>query len=413
MPPALGNLVALRSLSLLGNALSGPVPRELGELSSLGSLDLSSNALIGHLPSELSGGMGRVEWFSWENNDGLCVPNTGSFNTWLETMRAWHGPRCGLPEERDALVVFYGAAGGSEWENNKNWLTDKPLEDWHGVYAGEDGNVADINLRRNNLVGTIPAELGELTSLLSLNVYGNQLAGSVSAELGKTALTSLYLARNHLTGEMPAEILSLPDLQFLGWRNNAGLCVPQTEESRIQLARLGTWDGALCGEAEPGFQIQLVFDEAVPDVLRDAMNAAAAYWMEALAETELLDFGHEGGPNRICGRDYRSIRIDDVMVSVWVEDTGSAVATGGPCATRGTPEMPLNGVVKFNPAWIDRLVDNDALGGGGATRNRARPRDRDDVGEQTTLGKQDDRNCGWRHPLPGPAGRHRLQSGRG
>ena len=35
--------------------------------------------------------------------------------------------------DRDALVAFYHATDGPNWTNNENWLSDQPLDTWHGV----------------------------------------------------------------------------------------------------------------------------------------------------------------------------------------------------------------------------------------------------------------------------------------
>ena len=44
--------------------------------------------------------------------------------------------------------------------------------------------VTRINLNSNNLVGTIPRELGSVNQLQYLNLVNNQLSGSIPSELG-------------------------------------------------------------------------------------------------------------------------------------------------------------------------------------------------------------------------------------
>lgn len=61
--------------------------------------------------------------------------------------------------DREILEVLYEATGGDFWNNNTNWLTDRDLSEWYGVSANQD-KVRGLRLWENNLVGTIPPELG-------------------------------------------------------------------------------------------------------------------------------------------------------------------------------------------------------------------------------------------------------------
>lgn len=63
IPPDLGRLTNLESLSLRDNDLSGSIPAELGDLAELDSLDLSYNQLTGELPPELANA-GRLRWLA-------------------------------------------------------------------------------------------------------------------------------------------------------------------------------------------------------------------------------------------------------------------------------------------------------------------------------------------------------------
>ena len=73
-------------------------------------------------------------------------------------------------------------------------------------------------LESNELTGSIPSEIGLLTSLNSLNFAINELIGSIPSEIGLlTSLEELYLCYNALTGTIPSEIgllTSLYDINF-------------------------------------------------------------------------------------------------------------------------------------------------------------------------------------------------------
>ncbi|MCY3989190.1 MAG: Ig-like domain-containing protein, partial [Gammaproteobacteria bacterium] len=43
--------------------------------------------------------------------------------------------------DRAALVALYESAGGDNWVNRTNWLSDEPMAEWYGIQIGDDGRV--------------------------------------------------------------------------------------------------------------------------------------------------------------------------------------------------------------------------------------------------------------------------------
>ena len=84
-----------------------------------------------------------------------------------------------VESDRAALEALYHATGGPSWRIGTNWLSDAPLSEWYGVLTNDRGRVWNLSLRGNNLTGSIPPELGQLTGLVSLSLDENQLSGPI------------------------------------------------------------------------------------------------------------------------------------------------------------------------------------------------------------------------------------------
>ena len=103
--------------------------------------------------------------------------------------------------DREVLIALYNSTGGANWTNNTNWLTTAPIGQWRGVTADSQGRVTELNLTSNQLMGEIPPELADLTSLKLLGLGGNELTGPIPTWLSSlTNLEELYLWENELTG---------------------------------------------------------------------------------------------------------------------------------------------------------------------------------------------------------------------
>ncbi len=240
IPSELGNLTNLVWLDLHGNQLTGAIPSELGSLSNLSGLFLHDNQLTGVLPQSYTD-LKVLSHFTFGDNDGLCAPTDDAFQAWLQAIPNTSftnflgsslppnplGPNCSAASastgltDREILVALYNATDGANWEDNTNWLSNEPLGGWHGITTDADGRVTALGLARNNLTGTIPAELGGLSNLTSLSLGRNDLTGAIPSQLGNLSnLETLWLGDNQLTGAIPAELGSLSNLEYLGIEGN-------------------------------------------------------------------------------------------------------------------------------------------------------------------------------------------------
>jgi len=128
--------------------------------------------------------------------------------------------------ERDALCALYNSTSGHQWRQSTGWCfcdgscAESEYCEWFGVEC--DGtNVNALYLGDNQLIGSIPAEIGSLSVLQVLIADNNQLSGSIPAEIGSlSSLQRIYLGGNQLSGSIPAEIGLLSALQVLIADNN-------------------------------------------------------------------------------------------------------------------------------------------------------------------------------------------------
>ncbi|MCY4157030.1 MAG: Ig-like domain-containing protein [Gammaproteobacteria bacterium] len=146
--------------------------------------------------------------------------------------------------DRAALVAFYESAGGDNWVNRSNWLSDAPISEWHGVWVDpQSGRVVNIDLNNNNLEGPVSPRIGELTGLTELILTFNKLSGSLPPELGQLEnLEDLRVAVNDFSGAIPVELANLAGLTNLSLAQNklSGPIPPQLGNlANLKELRLG------------------------------------------------------------------------------------------------------------------------------------------------------------------------------
>ncbi len=151
--------------------------------------------------------------------------------------------------ECEALITLYNTTGGDNWTDNSGWnVTNTPCS-WGRVRCS-GGHVSDIQLYNNQLSGSIPPEVAQLSNLKSLDLVSNQLSGTIPAEIAQLSnLESLYLRYNQLSGTIPPEIAQLSNLKMLFLESNQLSGTIPAEFSQLSnLAYLYLSSNQLCGK---------------------------------------------------------------------------------------------------------------------------------------------------------------------
>ena len=135
--------------------------------------------------------------------------------------------------EYQALVDFYNAMGGANW-NNKWDTNENNLHEgaWTGLSI-ENGHVTGLDLTYTSGVsGAIPASFGNLKYLKNLSLYGYYNKNLSSTDLNVyselQSLETLDLRSSNTTGAIPSSWSKLKKLKSVNLGNNAITALPET-----------------------------------------------------------------------------------------------------------------------------------------------------------------------------------------
>jgi hypothetical protein len=107
-------------------------------------------------------------------------------------------------EQIEALKEFYETTNHAEWNDNTNWMSDKPFNQWFGVNNdiwGSDTIIGDYILKfrlpHNNVIGKLPASISKLMPM--------------------TSRSEFTIESNYLFGEIPETVKNHPRWNDIGW----------------------------------------------------------------------------------------------------------------------------------------------------------------------------------------------------
>ncbi|GAQ78110.1 hypothetical protein KFL_000080140 [Klebsormidium nitens] len=194
-------------LKLGSNNLSGPIPPSLGSISGFSSLDLSSSQLTGEIPVVFStfSALGVLD-LGQNNLQGPVTPLANlSKVTYLDlTHNSFSGT---IPPS-----LFVGKSGVFLSHNNFSGPIPREVAELQPTFSFTDAPYLLLDLSSNQLSGSPPPELQQLSTLLQLNLSNNNLSGSF--RVGPFRRSPVYSALLDFSNNGP--LAMLPGTNFSG-----------------------------------------------------------------------------------------------------------------------------------------------------------------------------------------------------
>ncbi|CAI9782590.1 unnamed protein product [Fraxinus pennsylvanica] len=212
IPHELGNLENLKELSMGFNFFSGSIPASIFNISSLQVIELQYCNVSGVIPQEIGTLYNLKSLHLWSNNLNGPIPNNLGNLSFIEKVDlSWNNFISESPE-LSFITSLTNCRYLTELDFNNN-----PL---NGILPVSVGNLSTslqyLYGYNCGLRGSIPNDIGNLTSLIKLSLFGNELTESIPASLvNLQTLQELSLVHNKISGSIPDSLCELKNLNGL------------------------------------------------------------------------------------------------------------------------------------------------------------------------------------------------------
>jgi hypothetical protein len=111
-----------------------------------------------------------------------------------------------------------------------NWLITNDECAWSGVFCSDSGEIVNVTLPAfSGDAGSIPSDLGLLTTLIEVQFEGQNFGGTIPNDIGRLSnLQRITLANNFVSGPLPVEMLNWTVIEYLHFESNKiGPTIPE------------------------------------------------------------------------------------------------------------------------------------------------------------------------------------------
>jgi hypothetical protein len=248
IPEEIGFFTDVEVLNFRSNRISGSIPNQLKNLKAI-DLNLEHNLICGKIPVEAANEALLRNWKIVKKNPLLF----SDCNQGLQRRKLEDNIGCSA-DESDSLITLldslYSALDGASWTNKDNWGVGCPCDNWYGIECDTSGAVLNIDLSKNNLVGSLPGLPDiEGSKLENMDLCCNSISGSLPDGLGFLAgLDSLNLGNNQICGDINNPV---PDDVRLDEGLDNGVCLGNSMVSDKNFEILGNSIGTFCPTGTP------------------------------------------------------------------------------------------------------------------------------------------------------------------
>jgi len=178
-------------------------------------------------PSEIDRGIDLLGLITEAYPKGrLALQNPNSPQTkaleWLESSGSSGASSVQKILQRYVLATVYYATNGDNWIDGTGWLSEGDECNWMSKTqfpCNEKGEFTKLDLKENNLSGTLPAELEILSGTLqSIDIRDNYVSGEIS--WGLVNLEELDLSSNNFSGDLTRDLFDATKLTRLSLFDN-------------------------------------------------------------------------------------------------------------------------------------------------------------------------------------------------
>ena len=222
-----------------------------------------------------------------------------------------------------------------------------------------------LNFNLNRVTGSIPAQFGNLSSLLTLALSFNQLSGSIPTELaGLSSLQEIYVSQNNFTGCIPSALQEVAknDLARVGLPDCDGSTDPGKPTSLTATAD---------GQMEIDLSWTAPSDDGGADITgyRIEVSTDGSSWSDLVADTDSTSTSYSHmGLAAGSTRHYRVSAINSEGTGPASDsDSATTDAASAPDFVVGTPTVDDSSPTEGESFTLSVTVRNQGDGSAGST----------------------------------------------